>query len=43
MTKFRVVISTKFSLGSQLQANINSARTIYTTGIILQWNRKIQY
>lgn len=42
MTKFRVMLSENFSLGLQLQATINSARTIYTTGIILQWNRKDQ-
>ena len=42
MTKFRVMLSTKLSLGLQFQANINSVRTLYTTGIMLQWNRKNQ-
>lgn len=39
-TKFRVLLGKQFSLGLQFQANVNSIRTIYTTGIMLKWNKK---
>lgn len=39
-TKIRFMLSSRFSMGLQLQLNINSAQTIFTTGIILQWDRK---
>lgn len=38
-TKLRFGSGPKFSMGLQLQANINSAETIGTMGLVLQWNK----
>lgn len=39
LTKIRFKTGNKFSLGLCFQANINSINNVYSTGIILQWNR----
>lgn len=39
-TKFRVMLSSRYSMGLQLMININSAQTIGIFGIVLQWNLK---
>lgn len=37
--KLRFKTGKRFSLGFQFQMNINSVKNIYTTGIVLQWNK----
>lgn len=39
-TKFRFIGKSKFSFGFQLHANINSVNTVYSLGVLLQWNKK---
>jgi len=39
-TKFRFDGRGKFSFGFQLHANINSVNSIYTVGVLFQWNKR---
>ncbi len=38
--KLRFKTGNRFSIGLQLHANVNSVSTIYTAGVLFQWNRK---
>ena len=40
VAKLRFKIGERFSLGLQFQSNFNSANNIYSSGILLQWNKK---
>ncbi|RFN59813.1 hypothetical protein [Marixanthomonas ophiurae] len=40
MTKFRIKTGARFSLGLKLQVAINTLQPIFSTGLILQWNRR---
>lgn len=38
--KFQFLMGPRYSMGIKLGANINSAESILTIGLVLQWNRK---
>ena len=38
-TKFRFMIGNKFSTGLQFHTNINAEQTIYSAGLVFQFNR----
>ena len=40
MGKLRFHTGPRFSIGLQMGANFNSANTIWTAGVVLQWNRR---
>ena len=40
MGKLRFHTGPRFSIGLQMGANFNSAHTIWTAGIVLQWNKR---